>query len=140
MIPQKPENERHLIDWLIAALGVVLAVLLFFFVRQYQVLRREEIISARESWIADVLKNHHSISDVSIISPWMTFDYVDKLFNLPPAYLKSQLSVADPAYPNLTLGKFSKGIGQDVSSTVEEIRNAVQNYLATQPPANTSST
>ena len=54
----KPNDERRFIDWIIAVLGIVLAVLLFFLVRQYQTLRREAIVSARESWLTNALKNH----------------------------------------------------------------------------------
>ena len=126
-----PNNERRLIDWLIAALGILLAILLFFLVRQYQTLRRESIISARESWLTNALKNHPHLtaSDASIIHSWMTFDYLNKLFNLPPEYLKTQLSVSDPAYPKLTISKFAKDIRQPASSTLAEVQNAMRQYL-----------
>lgn len=139
---QKPNDKRRFIDWLIAALGVVLAVLLFFLVRQYQILRRESIISARESWLMNALKNHPHLtaSDVSFISSWMTFDYLNKLFNLPPEYLKIQLSISDPAYPKLIIGNFAKDAHRTASGTLEEVQNAVRQYLTNPLPANTSST
>jgi hypothetical protein len=141
MPPKKPEDERRLIDWFIAGFGVLLAVLLFFFVRQYQVLRREKIISARESWITNALKNHHGTNDTDLISSWMTFGYVNHLFNLPADYLKTQVSVADPTYPNLTINKFSREAQRNASSVVFEIQNAVRQYLANQSSTvNTSST
>jgi hypothetical protein len=137
-----PNNERHFIDWLIAALGVLLAILLFFLVRQYQILRRESIISARESWLMNALKNHPHLmaNDTGAIRSWMTFDYLNKLFNLPPDYLKTQLSVTNPAYPRLTIGTFAKDVGQPASSTLTKIQNDVRQYLANPLPANTSST
>jgi hypothetical protein len=137
-----PNNERRLIDWIIAALGIILAVLLFLLVRQYQTLRRESIISARESWLTNALKNHPHLtaSDASVIRTWMTFDYLNKLFILPPEYLKAQLSITDPAYPKLTVGKFAKDINQSASSTLTEVQNAVGQYLTNPLPANASST
>lgn len=142
MAPFKQQkDERHLIDWLIAGLGILLAVLLFFFVRQYRTLQREKIISARESWITNALKNHHTTNDTDVISSWMTFDYVNQLFNLPSGYLKTQISISESAYPNLTINKFSKDIRQTASSTLAAVRNAVQEYLANQSSTvNTSST
>ncbi len=139
---QKPNGERRLIDWIIAGLGVILAILLFFLVREYQALRRESIINARESWLTATLKDHHhlTVNDVSVIRSWMTFDYLNNLFAVPPEYLKTQLSVKDPTYPKLTIGKFAKDIGQPASSTLEEAQNAVRQYLANSPPANATST
>lgn len=129
-------------DWFIAALGVLLAILLFFLVRQYQILRRESIISARESWLMNALKNHPHLTanDTGVIRSWMTFDYLNKLFNLPPDYLKTQLSVTDPAYPKLTIGTLAKDAGRQASSTLAEVQNDVRQYLSNPLPANTSST
>ena len=140
-LSQKPDHERHLIEWLIAVLGILLIILLFFFVRQYQTLRRESIISARESWLMTALKNHHHLTstDASVIRSWMTFDYLNKLFDVPPEYFKTQLSITDPTYPKLTIGKFAKDIGQPSSSTLAGVQGAVRHYLVNPAPANTSS-
>ena len=143
MIPsQKPDGERHFIDWTIAALGIILAVLLFLLVRQYQTLRREAIISARESWLMSALKKHPYLTAnyASAIRSWMTFDYLNKLFNLPPQYLKTQLAIPDPAYPTLTISKFAKDIHETPSSTLQATQDAVRQYLAKPIPANASST
>jgi len=139
---QEPNGERRFIGWIIAGLGVVLAVLFFFLVLQYRTLRREAIMSARESWLMNALKNHPHLmaNDASAIRSWMTFDYVDKLFDLPQEYLKAQLSITDPAYPKLTIGKFAKNMHQSASSTLGEVQNAVRQYLTKPFPANTSST
>lgn len=142
MPPRKPNNERRFIDWIIAGLGVILAILLFFFVRQYQSLWRTSIISARESWLTNALKNHPHLtaSDTDVIRTWMTFDYLNKLFMLPSDYLKIQLSISDPTYPKLTIGAFAKDSKQPASSTLMNVQNAIQQYLANPVPANASST
>jgi len=142
MTPQEPNHERRCIDWIIAGLGVILAVLLFFFVEQYQSLRRASVISAREAWLTNALKNHPHLtaSETDVIRTWMTFDYLNKLFMLPSDYLKTQLSISDPAYPKLTISTFAKDTKQAASSTLMEVESAVRQYLANPPPANTSST
>ena len=139
---QKPGDERRLIDWFIAAFCIILAILLFFLVRQYQTLRRESVISARESWLTNALKSHPHVTanDASAIRSWMTFDYVNKLFSLPSDYLKTQLSISDPTYPKLTIGKFARDINQSASGTLEAAQNSVRAYLAHPIPANASST
>lgn len=139
---EKPNKERRFIDWTIAGLGIILAVLLFFFVRQYQTLRHEAILSARESWLMNAIKNHPhlTVNDVSAIHTWMTFDYLDKLFNLPPEYLKARLSVSDTRYPKLTIGEFAEDTKQSASGTLMEVQNAVRLYITNLSPLNTSST
>lgn len=133
---QKPKNERRLIDWLIAFFCVALAILLFFFAHQYQTLRRESLISARESWLTNALKNHEHVTanDASAIREWMTFDYINKLFGLPPAYLKDQLSISSPSYPKLTLGAYAKGTHANASSTLAGVQDAVRQYLISTVP------
>jgi len=137
---KKTNGERRLIDWFIAALGIILAVLLFFLIQQYRTLRRESILSARESWLMNALKNHPHLTaaDAGAIHAWMTFDYLNKLFNLPPEYLKSQLSIPNAGYPKLTIDEFAESIHQGASSTLVNVQNAVRQYLSA--PANTSST
>jgi hypothetical protein len=140
--PQQPTGEKHFIGWVIAGLGIVLVVLFFFLNRQYQTLRREQIVSARRSWIMNAIKNHPHLtaSDAGIIRSWMTFDYLNSSFNLPATYLKTQLSISDPTYPKLTIGKFAKDTNQSASSTLGAVQNAVRQYLSAPVFKNTSST
>ena len=144
--PQKSKSERRLIDWLIAIVGVALAVLLFFFVQQYRTLRRESLINAREAFLAATFRDHAPVtsSDASNIRTWMTFDYVNKLFSLPLNYLKSTLSISSTAYPKLTIGAFAKQTHANASSTLVNIQSAVRQYLMnaaqTSTAPNTSST
>jgi len=135
-----PKNERRLIDWLIAFFCIALAVLLFFFVRQYQTLRRESLISARELSLMAAIKDHAhpTVSDVSAIRSWMTFDYINKLFTLPPDYLKSQLNISNSAYPKLTIGAFNKGIHANASSTLANVQDAIRQYLTNTAPTSTA--
>jgi hypothetical protein len=142
-MPQKPNNERHLIDWIVATLGVVLAILLFFFVWQYRTLQREEFITTHQA-MTNALRNHPRliVNDVDTIRSWMTFDYLNGFFHMPPDYLKDQLSISDPAYPKMTINKFAKDIHQNPSSTLIEVQNTVRQFFASSsaPEANTSST
>jgi hypothetical protein len=64
----------------------------------------------------------------------MTFDYINKLFGLPPTYLKDQLSISSPAYPKLTIGAYTKGIHANASSTLSGVQDSVRQYLMSIPP------
>jgi hypothetical protein len=131
---QKPKNERHLIDWVVASLGVILAVLLFFFVRQYRTLQREEFIATHRA-MTSALRNHPLLvaNDADTIRSWMTFDYLNGFFKMPPDYLKNQLSISDPAYPKMTINKLAKDTHQNPSSTLVEVQNTVRQFFA--PPS-----
>ena len=45
------------------------------------------------------------VPKVHLIAAWMTFNYVNKSFNLPKDYLKTELGIKSKAYPNLTIAK-----------------------------------
>ena len=88
----------------------MLVVLVFFFVRQYTILRREQIFNARELWISNVFEQRGSPTpgDVAFVQGWMTFDYVNQLFHLPPSYLEEQLSISDSDYPHVTISGYAR--------------------------------
>lgn len=138
--PQPPDEQRRLIDWIVAGLGVVLAVLLFFLVRQSEVLRRESMANAHLARIAAALRDPAAVaSGTAMIQSWMTFDYINRVFALPPDYLKTDLSVADARYPRLTVGEFAEDDRASASSTLINVQNAVRDYLLGTVPAAASS-
>ena len=138
--PRQSDSERKLIDWVIAGLGVVLAVLLFFLFRQSEILRREIIAQDRAMRInaSPQGRGAAATESTATIQPWMTFSYLDHVFGLPPDYLKTAFSISDPRYPQLTIGEFSEDNHRSATSTLSDIQAAVRNYL-TGSPATTSS-
>ena len=140
-IPQEKRTVRY-VRYAIIVLVVVLFILLFFFVQNYRSLRREQIVSAHEAWLTLVLKNHGPLpaADASTIRPWMTFDYIDRLFNVPPEYLKSQLGVTDPRYPKLSLSGYAKSGRLSLATVVGEVQGALHDYLTNGSSTSASST
>ena len=116
--------------YVIVVLFILLAILLGFGIKDYLSLRRAQIISARELFLANALKKHGPlpVSDTGIIRPWMTFDYVNRLFGLSPGYLKSALSVTDPSYPKLSISGYAKYAHEDVNTLLTNLQGAVQSY------------
>jgi hypothetical protein len=72
-------------------------------------------------------------SDVNLISGWMTFNYLNKSFNLPPDYLKTELNISDSSYPNITIYRVAKEEGIPINSYLETVKNTITTY-----PASTS--
>jgi hypothetical protein len=122
------------IEYAIIFLAIVLVVLFVFFVRQYVSLRRADVISARESWISAAVKNHGpaTVSDIGFVRSWMTFDYVNKLFNIPPDYLKTSLSISDARYPKISIAEYAKDDHLDTPVFLSDVLGALHNYLTQQ--------
>ena len=115
----------------IIVLAIILVVLIFFLVRQAITLRRAQVLSARELWISNVLKQHGPLTpvEVDILRSWMTFDYVNKLFGVPPNYLKDQLSISDARYPQLSIASYAKASGLNANTFLGNVEDALRVYL-----------
>mgnify|MGYP001558754859 FL=1 len=74
------------------------------------------------------------LTEVDSIMEWMTFDYINRVFNLPADYLKTELAVTDPKYPKITILRAS--VSQQVSTEayLENLKNAVRRQLASGTP------
>lgn len=115
-------------------LGAILIILIVLLIRNYLSLRRANIISRRELSLSAFVHKHGPLNadEVGVIRPWMTFDYVNRIFNLPQDYLKDQLQISDPRYPDLTLGAYASASGTDSTETVLRVEHAIVDY-AKQP-------
>lgn len=85
------------------------------------------------SWKYYVGNHRHkavAITDVIYISPWMTFDYINKVFDLPSNYLEQNLQIHDSKYPFVTIQRYSKNSNIDSSVLIESIRKDIKQYVA----------
>jgi hypothetical protein len=116
---------------ILIVLGALLVVVLFFLVRQYVVLRREHLVNAREIFISDFVAKHGPLTaaDTGVIRSWMTFEYVNKAFNLPSDFLKGTLGITDPSYPNLTLSHWAGEKKLNAAQFTASLTAAVGSYL-----------
>jgi hypothetical protein len=119
------------IKYIVIGLIVVLVVLAIFIVRDYRLLRREQIVGDRESFIAALLEHHGplTVNDVNIVSAWMTFDYINKIFALPGTYLKAQLQITDSRYPKLSLSSYARSEHDSSLDVTTQVQSAIRNYL-----------
>lgn len=70
----------------------------------------------------------NSTPSTSFIESWMTFGYINQVFDLPTSYLQHQLSIVDPKYPNMQVGRYAKSRGIEVAAFVLQVRYAVNQY------------
>jgi hypothetical protein len=125
------EKNKPLYYGLVGA-GVALAVILFGCL-----LVRTARFSAPSSALPiPSLTNQASqplgLNDLSLIGDWMTFDYLDKAFRLPPAYLKTALSVTDARYPIVTIRHYARLRQISADSATVSVRDAIADYLQRQ--------
>ena len=114
-------------------LCVVFAILVFFLVREIRHLNHTEIINARELQVSNFLREHGplTINDIGIVAPWMTFDYINKLFALPPTYLETTLGVSNSRYPQMSLSSDARSTGVSSAFLIGKVESALQKYLNT---------
>lgn len=66
---------------------------------------------------------------ISLIRNWMTFDYINRLFNIPPSYFESKLDVADTNYPRITIRSLAKKYNSEPTFFLTHIQSLVTEYL-----------
>lgn len=102
--------------------GVILVVSFALLRQEYRQLRH--------------LGRHHdpaTSGDISSVQAWMTFDYLNRLFILPPEYLETSLGVTDPRYPRLTISEYAEIKHETKVLALTEVQNAIRLYLAGKP-------
>ena len=68
--------------------------------------------------------------DPNAIAVWMTFDYLNTVFKLPPSYLKTALNITDPRYPRLTIRRFAGDQKTNAVIALTAVKAAVQAFLS----------
>ncbi len=63
------------------------------------------------------------------VQPWMTFDYVNNVFGLPPPYLKDAFDIRDADYPNISIAHHARSIGANPADLANEVNAAVRRAL-----------
>jgi hypothetical protein len=123
MSVENPKKESNYLKYVIIALVIILVVLGIFFVREYY--------NARHAQILDDI--HRGVpltaSDVDIVRPWMTFDYINKIFNIPPSYLKNDLLISDPYYPHTSLSSYATYSHTNATLLTTQVESALNDYL-----------
>jgi hypothetical protein len=139
-----PENHKmeKRIRYALIIFAAILVVLLIVLFLQYQALRRQQLIDTHQLRSTLFLEHHAPLptSDATIIRPWMTFDYLNKLFALSPNYLKTQLNISASSYPRLTISGYASAAHLDATTFLIEVEHAVRDYASSSTPSGATST
>ncbi len=85
----------------------------------------DDTYGAGLSWRNSRLSDPISPGD---IEPWMTFAYINTVFNLPADYLETMLPVSNSRYPNISINRFVRMNHINENQFLTEIRQAVSAY------------
>jgi len=129
------QDKKTVIGYiLLAVLVALLAILIFLLARDFRIARSSVNFGQNRLNLIELLhrlKQTNSITDkdVDFIDSWMTFSYVDTVFNLPSDYLQNQLKISNSSYPDITLAKYSRNAGLDRAMFIARVKKAVKDYL-----------
>jgi hypothetical protein len=62
------------------------------------------------------------------IQSWMTFDYLNKVFMLPPEYLQKELAITDNFYPRITIRKAAAEAMTNQTLYLKHLQDLIENY------------
>jgi hypothetical protein len=63
------------------------------------------------------------------IQSWMTFRYINYVFNLPVDYLSGKLNIKNSGYPNITIVQYAAGAKQSSVVATALVRQAVGEFV-----------
>jgi hypothetical protein len=125
------ENAPRFVTYALIILTGALIYLCVSFYREFSQLPRLQIPANRLGWIFPFRRRLPlAQSDVSMIQSWMTFDYINRVFNIPADYLRTALHVSDSAYPRIPLSRYAKNHAVDPAAFLDQVKNAVRARFA----------
>ncbi len=120
--------------WSIITIGILLVLLVLetrFFISSFHadyaqgVLRPDYHHHQRLPLVTSV---GQSTPAVNVIQPWMTFDYVNVVYNVPSSYLKNILGINNPKYPNIRIDRYAKAVNMNQALLLQTIRQYISSY------------
>ena len=118
---EKTHTKIYLLVLVVSMLLLILA--LVFFYKPFYLYR-----PAHRFWSTH---SHRTlgVNDVNMIQPWMTFNYINKVFRLPVDYLKNTLDISDSHYPNIPLEDYAEKEKTKTADFTTKVQEAVHSYL-----------
>ena len=87
-------------------------------------------VHRREPW---------GVNDLSRVQGWLTFDYLNFVFRLPPTYLESKLPASDNRYPNISIDHYADRHALGHPQFLVIVKSAIRDYLLQSASSSTNS-
>lgn len=137
MLENPLKKASSLESFLIIAAIALLMVFSSLLIRSVQLAHKTGVFEKHTPISELLLKNKEtnrtSVADVDYIDVWMTFQYINFVFDIPENYLKDTFRIEDPHYPNLPIGRYVRSRNLDKNVLLEEIKGKVREYMQLHP-------
>jgi hypothetical protein len=74
---------------------------------------------------------HRHQGDPSFVKPWMTFEYINTSFSIPPSYFKEQYAITDPTYPHMTLDAEARLLQRNPREFLDDVTSKILEFTHT---------
>ena len=123
--PQLPKKTLKKI--ITIALAVLCLIsLIFFIVTVHRLFKSNEL--AIDYHLKDRPIRMSQNLATSSIKIWMTFDYLNVIFQLPKNYLQDVLDIDDSRYPNTRIDHYIRRHNLNPHEFIEKIEKSITNY------------
>jgi hypothetical protein len=127
-------------------LALVLIILIVQLWRQYTFIQRAQTMQVLRGHISQEVQQLTALrqrgpltaADVSYIQAWMTFDYINTAFNIPPSYLSNY--VHSSLYPHLSISHYARETATSSAALITDVAGAVRAYLTASSTSTATST
>ena len=92
-------------------------------IKQYQYIRHFKYVSVHKPLTA---------TDANSTQTWMTFDYINHIFALPPDYLQKTLSITNTRYPHITITQYSRDIKSTKVDALLKVQDSIRGFFTSQ--------
>jgi hypothetical protein len=129
--PMKIKKEERTIVIVVSLLVIGIIVLAVLLIRDYRTLNRSGYINFVHGYRARMARIHAplTVNDLNVIQSWMTFDYINRIFAVPPSVLQTALKVADVHYPRLSVHEYAEAGHISVDVALQNIKDSLRSYL-----------
>lgn len=123
---QPLSKRRKIVNTLIIVLSLIFLLALVSFVRDFLFLNKQGFLEPSG--------RHHENFQVQDVERWMTFAFLNRIFGLPPEYLKEELEITNKHYPNLTIKSWAKEKNVDPREMTEQVKKFIEDFKKETPP------
>jgi hypothetical protein len=68
------------------------------------------------------------------VQAWMTFDYLNRVFALPPNYFQETLGITNPRYPEISIRQYAQDQNIPLPMFLTQVQQALSERTATSTP------
>jgi hypothetical protein len=81
-------------------------------------------------------RSHAFPFEVDMVKSWMTFEFINHTFSLPPEYLKNEFAIKSLKYPRITLSEVAKSENKNIIIFVNQVKDSIRIRSASSVPIN----